>query len=153
MHTPFCTFLCRRCTTTTWNCLISRFVEDANTRRPSFSLSELWYNPLEFNSTKIRQHLTNWTWWNTRDKVCSSAKTLFNWRFRRCRRRSCLSSFLAKQQLCTCITLLCKFLLLPLLPDYDVKILNFTFCGRREHKTTTSFIFSWISIQSLSIQH
>ena len=23
----FCTFLCRRCTTSTWNCLISRFVE------------------------------------------------------------------------------------------------------------------------------
>ena len=26
----FCTFLCRRCTTTTWNWLISRFVEDGN---------------------------------------------------------------------------------------------------------------------------
>ena len=26
--TLFCTFLCRRCTTTTWNWLISRFVED-----------------------------------------------------------------------------------------------------------------------------
>ena len=127
MHTPFCTFLCRRCTTTTWICLISRFVGDANTRRPSFSRSELWYSPLEFNSRKICQHLTNWTWWNTRDKVCSSTKTLFNLGFRIRRRRSCFSSLLAKQQLCACITLLCKFLQLPLLHDYDVKILNFTF--------------------------
>ena len=29
----FCTFLCRQCTTTTWKCLISCFVEDVNTRR------------------------------------------------------------------------------------------------------------------------
>ena len=58
--TLFCTFLCRRCTTTTWNCLISRFVEDGNRRQQlSFSFHELWYSPLEFNSTKICQHLTN----------------------------------------------------------------------------------------------
>ena len=37
---------CRRCTTTTWNCLISRFVEDVNTKQwPSFSFSELLYSP------------------------------------------------------------------------------------------------------------
>ena len=36
------TFLCRRCTTTTWKYIISRFVEDLNTRqRFSFSLPEL----------------------------------------------------------------------------------------------------------------
>ena len=29
----FCTFLCRRCPTTTWKCLNSRFVEDGNTRQ------------------------------------------------------------------------------------------------------------------------
>ena len=58
--TLFCTFLCRRCTTTTWKCLISRFVEDRNTRQQfSFSFTELWYSPLEFNSKKIWQHLTN----------------------------------------------------------------------------------------------
>ena len=49
--TLFCTFLCRRCTTTTWKCLISRLVEDGNTRQQlSFSFPELWYSPLEFNS-------------------------------------------------------------------------------------------------------
>ena len=58
--TLFCTFLCRRCTTTTWNCLISRLVEDENTRQQlSFSFPELWYSLLEFNSRKICQHLTN----------------------------------------------------------------------------------------------
>ena len=33
-----CTFLCRHCTTTTWKCLISRFVEDANKQRQNFFL-------------------------------------------------------------------------------------------------------------------
>ena len=88
----FWTFLCRHCTTTTWNYLISRFVEDTNTnQRLSFSFSELWYSPLKFNSRKICQHLTNWTRWNNRDKVWSSMKSLFKWRFRS-RHCCCLSS-------------------------------------------------------------
>ena len=58
--TLFRTFLSRRFTTTTWKCLISRFVEDGNTRQQlSFSFPELWYSPLEFNSKTICQHLTN----------------------------------------------------------------------------------------------
>ena len=92
--TLFCTFLSRRCTTTTWKCLISRFVEDGNTRQQlSFSFPELWYSLLEFNSRKICQHLTKWTRWNKRDKVWSSATSLFKWRFRS-RRRRCSLSFL-----------------------------------------------------------
>ena len=40
--TLFYTFLCCRCMTTMWNCLIWRFVEDVDTRQwPSFSFSEL----------------------------------------------------------------------------------------------------------------
>ena len=40
-----------------------------NTRqRLSFSFPELWYNLLDFNSTKNCQHLTNWTTWNKRDQ-------------------------------------------------------------------------------------
>ena len=86
----FCTFLSRRCKTTTWNCLISRFVENVNTRqRLPFSFSELWYSPLKLISRKIHQHLTNWTRWNKRDKVWSSEYSLFKWRFRS-RRRRCL---------------------------------------------------------------
>ena len=43
--TLFCTFLCHRCTTTTWKCLISRFVEDGNTRQQlSYSFPDLWYS-------------------------------------------------------------------------------------------------------------
>ena len=49
--TVVCKFLCRRCTTATWMCQISRFVEDENRRQQlSSSLPELWYIPLEFNS-------------------------------------------------------------------------------------------------------
>ena len=97
--TLFCTFLSRRCTTTTWKCLISRFVEDGNTRQQlSFSFPELWYSPLEFNSRKICQHLANWTSWNKRGKVWSSAKSryffFFKWRFRGRHRRCCLSSLM-----------------------------------------------------------
>ena len=52
--TLFCTFLSSRCTTTTWKCLISRFVEDGNTgQQPSFSFLELWYSPSELNSQRI----------------------------------------------------------------------------------------------------
>ena len=52
--TLFCTFPSRRCTTTTWKCLISRFVEDGNTKQQLFfSFPELWYSPLEFNSNKF----------------------------------------------------------------------------------------------------
>ena len=47
--------------TTTWKYLISRFVEDVNTRqRFSFSLPELWCSHLEFIFRKSRQHLSDW---------------------------------------------------------------------------------------------
>ena len=47
----FCTFLCRRYTTPWWKCLISRFVENVNTRqRLASSFSELRYSLLELNS-------------------------------------------------------------------------------------------------------
>ena len=87
--TFFCTFLCRCCTTTMWNCLIARFVEDVNTRqRLSFSFPELWYSLLEFNSRKICQQLMNWMSWNKCDKVWSSMNSLFKRSFR-CRLRRC----------------------------------------------------------------
>ena len=37
--TLFCTFVCRRCAATTWNYLISRFVEDGNTRQEFYFFS------------------------------------------------------------------------------------------------------------------
>ena len=81
------------CTTTTWKCLISRFVKDLNTRqRLSFSLPELWYSLLEFNSSKSCKHLTNWKSWNKREKIWSSATSFFKWRFRTHRHCCCLSS-------------------------------------------------------------
>ena len=55
---------------------------------------------------------------------------------------------LAKQQLCKSITL-SWYISLPSLYDYKVKMPNFTFCGKREHKTTTLFFFSRTSIHYL----
>ena len=54
----FCTFLCRRCLTTTWKYLISHFVVDENTRqRLSFSFHELWYSPLNSTEEKFANSL------------------------------------------------------------------------------------------------
>ena len=76
-------FLCRHCATTTWKYLISHFVDNVNTRQQlSLSFPELQYSLLEFNSRKNCQNLTNWNRYNKRDKVWSSATSLFKWRFR-----------------------------------------------------------------------
>ena len=76
--TLFDTFLCRRCTSTTWKCLNSGFVEDGNTRqRHSSSFPELRCSPLEFNSKQIRHHFVNWTRWKELDYVWNSADSLF----------------------------------------------------------------------------
>ena len=57
---PYYRGVCKERLDCTWNCLISCFVEDGNTRQQlSFSLPELWYGPLEFNTKQICQHLMN----------------------------------------------------------------------------------------------
>ena len=57
--TLFCTFLSRFCATTTWKCLISRFMEDVNKQRRNFiSLSELEYGSLKFSFRRVRLQLT-----------------------------------------------------------------------------------------------
>ena len=47
-----------------------------------------------------------------------------------------------------------RFLYISLSPwhDYNVKLPHFTFCQRREQKTTTFFFFSWTLMQSFRIQ-
>ena len=83
--TLFCPFLRRRCTTTKWKCLISRFVEGVNEDNdfPAFSFPE------EGNTVflSICQHLTIWASSNKHDKVWSSANSLFKCHFRRRRLR------------------------------------------------------------------
>ena len=50
----FVHFFARFCTTTTWKCPISLFMEDVNKRRRNFiSLSVLGYGPKEFNSRRF----------------------------------------------------------------------------------------------------
>ena len=83
-----CTLLCRRSATTTWNRLISRFLEDAITRQLFLNLCfNHIYSPLEFNSTKIHQHSTNWTRWNKSDEFWNNVNSLFKRRFLYRRRR------------------------------------------------------------------
>lgn len=74
----FCTFLCRYCTTTTWNVVISCFMKDVN-RRKLFNVSFLECSVLEFNFRNIRQHLTNWMSWNKSQEVWSILNLLFLW--------------------------------------------------------------------------
>ena len=84
----FCTFPCRHCTTTTWKCLISRFMEDVTKRRRMFlSFSKLECGPQEINSRKIRLHLTFSADGNKRDNVWKKANALSKLRFRYRRRR------------------------------------------------------------------
>ena len=87
----FCTFLCRHCTTTTWKCLISRFMEDEDVtkrRRIFLSFSKLGCGLQEINSRKIRLHLTVSADGNKRDNVWKKANALSKLRFRyRPRRR------------------------------------------------------------------
>ena len=92
--TVFCTFPCRRCKTTSWKCLISRFVEDGNTRQQlSFSFPELWYSTPKkiVNICRIK-----------RDEI-SAMKfeaawiRFFKWCFPSRHRRCCLSSLIFKR--------------------------------------------------------
>ena len=54
----FCSFLCRHCMSTTWLCLISRFLGDVNTsQKLPFSFPGLWYSQF-YNSTTKKQKKT-----------------------------------------------------------------------------------------------
>ena len=48
---------------------------------------------------------------------------------------------LVKQQLFTCIIRTFLDIFMPSIQDYNVKMPNFSFCGGREHKKTTFFLF------------
>ena len=66
--------------------------------------------------------------------------------------RPCYSVGLAKQQLCTCITLFCSLIFtvsLPSLHDYQRKGPNFTFCRGRERRQRLSVSFPelWYSLR------
>ena len=117
-------------------CLISRFVEDVNTRqRLSFSFPQLWYSLLEFNSGRISQHLTTWTGWNRRDNVWSSANSLFKWRFRSRRHYRCLKSLLGLKGLTDSRTIKSPFncpivsIIRPHTTDFDSDVDFRTGCG------------------------
>ena len=78
----FCTFLSRRCTTSTWNFLIftrPRYgVGKYNTKIFLF-FSKLGYGPFVFNPRTFHQHLKDWIKMNKIDEVWNSAKSLLKW--------------------------------------------------------------------------
>ena len=78
--TLFCTFLCRRCKTTTWGCLISRFVEDVNTN--NFIFLSLDFDTFRIQLQKDLPTFDENTIWNKRDKVWGNVNSRFKWRFR-----------------------------------------------------------------------
>ena len=87
--TLFCTFLCRSCTTTTWNDQILSFFEDEN-GKPINSTISVWTwarSPL-FISNLNSPFLSNWATWDNREKMWKDAKRISQGRFhgrRRCR--------------------------------------------------------------------
>ena len=90
--TLFCTFLCRHSTTTAWKCLISRFVENVNTREHlHFSFPELRYSLLELNSTPPAKIANIW---RTEGDGISAIK-FEEARLRSRRRRCCWSSLIS----------------------------------------------------------
>ena len=89
-------FLCSHCSTMTWKCLISRFMEDVNKRRQNFvSLSELEYSSKEFVSKRSSLYLTKKLSWSYCDTDWKNSNSLFKWRFRGHRRRGIFNSLLA----------------------------------------------------------
>ena len=82
VHYTFCTFLSRFCTTTTWKCLISRFMENLNKQPRNFiSVCELKYGPLKFSFRRIRLQLKKEMGRNNRYKDWKNANSLFKWRY------------------------------------------------------------------------
>ena len=81
----FVHFLCRHCTTTTWKCLMSRFMKDLNKQCQNFlSLYELGYGWQKFSSRRVRLYLTKYASWNNHDKDWKNVNSLFMRRFRGC---------------------------------------------------------------------
>ena len=85
--TTFFTFLCRLCTTTTRNCLISRFFEDVNTTQ--------LLNFFFLNFDTVSRNIVS-IWQIERDGIsaikfqAARLHSLIDWRFRSHRRRCCL---------------------------------------------------------------
>ena len=74
--TIFCTFLCRHCTTTRWNFLITRFRKDVKTREKFWvSLSNLRYS-IQNQLQKNCPALDKLNQWNKSDIVWNSANSL-----------------------------------------------------------------------------
>ena len=64
VYHSFCTFLCRRCTYTTWKCVIFRFMEVVNKRRRIFLSLPKFERSSQEREREIHLYLTFSTTWN-----------------------------------------------------------------------------------------
>ena len=90
-----CTFLCRPCTTTTWNDQILSWLENGNSKAIKFTFS-LWpwtRSPL-FSSNLTSLLSSNWVTWHKGEKLSKDAKSIFQRCFHWCRRCRIVRSLL-----------------------------------------------------------
>ena len=81
----FCTFLSRYCTTRTWKCLLSHYMEDVNKWWPIFlSLSKLEYSPQEINLQGNLPTLDIFSELEYTQQSLKKANSFLKWRFRCC---------------------------------------------------------------------
>ena len=96
--TLFCTFLCRPCTTTTWNEQILSWLENGNGKAMNFTIS-LWIRTRSptFSSKLTSLFSRNWVTWYKGQKVSEDETSIFQRRFHWHRRcwivRSLLANF------------------------------------------------------------
>ena len=93
----FCTFPCCRCTTTTWNFLISCFMEEVNTGERLY-FSSFWTKLQSFRVQLQKNSPTflQTEWGGITAMKCETAYWLPKWRFCSCHLRGCLDSLLAQ---------------------------------------------------------
>ena len=146
--TPFCTFLCCPCTTTTWNDQILSLLENRNGKAINSTIP-VWIrarSPL-FSSNQNSLLLSNRANWDKRWKVSKDVKSIFQRRFhawtspssdRKVPHRKLKQRRRQRGRQATTLHVHHVFLYISLttLHVYDVKLPNCTFCGGREDKTT-----------------
>ena len=148
--TLFCQFLCRPCTTTTWNGQTLSLLENGNDKAMNSTISD-WTrarSPL-FTSNLNSLLLSKRATWDNREVVSKDAKSIFQRRFygrRRCRIRDLTKPRRRRQRerqetigfMSKTTTLHVHhgflYISLPSLRNYDVKWPNFKFTWERERQ-------------------
>ena len=158
--TPFCTFLCCPCTTTTWNDQILSLLENRNGKAINSTIPVwIWARSPLFSSNQNSLLLSNRANWDKRGKVSKDVKSIFQRRFhawtspssdRKVPHRKLKQRPRRRQRGRQASTLhvhhVFLYISLTTLHVYDVKLPNCTFCGGREDKTTIFLFFFFVKL-------